>query len=159
MAKAAYDFEYFMPSKAVALPKQAPVLQVRKNEKKQQRSKMWRKVRLFFAVTAMLVLACGVLYTQSVVAELQNEIGVQSKLLAEENTAHRSLTAQLDGKVNLKTVEQQAAALGLIRMENSQKTYIRAQQENQIEVRQDGFAKLLENTRNSMMNMMDYLSP
>lgn len=159
MAKEAYDLNYFMPRHKAKAPSKRPVLRVQKNEKKQRRRKVWRAVKMFCATAVMLFLVCGVLYTQSTVAELQNSIGVANKDLAQENTERRNLTAQLDSKVNLKTVEQQAAMLGLIKMENSQKTYIRSQQENLIEVRTGKLDELLENTRNKMLNMMDYLNP
>lgn len=158
MASEAHKVEYAQPRRSVE-PSRKPVLQVKTNVKKQKRRERFRVAGMILCAAVMLFLICGVLYTQSTIAELQTSINTQNKQLAEVNTENRNLVSQLDSKVNLKTIEDQAASLGLVKMENSQKVYIRSHVENKIVVQENGLTKLLKKPWGTMLNAMDYLNP
>lgn len=146
MARTAHQLNYPAPRRSV-ISEEKPELRVTTNVRKRKRKERFKVLGIFMIAAVMLFLVCGMLYTQSTIAELQTSINLQNKELAEVNTENRNLTSQLDSKVNLKTIEQQAADLGLTKMENGQKIYIRSQAGNQIIVQPNGLSKMLNSAQ------------
>lgn len=154
MAKTAHQLNYPAPRRSV-VTEEKPELRVSINVKKRKRKERIKVFGIVITVAVMLFLICGMLYTQSTIAELQTNLNLQTKELAEVNTENRNLTSQLDSKVNLKTIEQQAADLGLVKMENGQKIYIRSQAGNQIIIQQNGLSKILSSAQDEISNVVE----
>lgn len=158
MANPAYDFTRFAPKTEAPARPQVRVVKPRRKTREKALAKL-RTVGTVLCVLAIVALACGVLQTQTTIAQLQTDIAEQNKLAVEEEALGAFLTYELDSQTNLKNVEKRAAELGLVKMEKSQVTYVQAEAQNQIEVNQNALTQWLHKLQSGTMNMVDFLNP
>lgn len=162
MAETAYNFEYFMPMEKQQRPeKKLKVVgpTAAKREKSARTLQIHKTLKIIFTALAIVVLICGVLYTQTNVAELQSDIDARRRELNDAQSYNTYLTFELEGMSNIRGIEQRAQELGLVRTNNNQITYVRVDEDSGIEVKENIFSALFEKTRTGLLNIADYISP
>lgn len=155
MANQAYDLERFAVRTEVPVKKKEVNVRVVKGNKKRKNTQL-RMIGMLLGVFVVIGLACGVLYTESRLAELKNGISKQERLLTDEISTYVYLTYEQDNKTNLKNVEQRALELGMRQIDKNQISYVQTAEDNQIEVYPSGVAKLFENTKAGALSIADY---
>lgn len=152
MAETAYDLRRFETQSN----KTAPRLRVVKRNKSERQKQMIRMVRILLG-TALLVLAIsGMLYTRASLTELQKDIATAQKALAEQESLNAYLNFSLDNQSSLRNIEDQAEGLGLFLPDSGQVTYFRVDEGAQIQVRENGLARILGQSRNGLLNIFGY---
>ena len=162
MADVAYEFERFAAKTKAPVQKSRLKVAVKENAvkvKNENRAQLMKTVRTLLAAMVVVVLVCGVLYTQTNISELQSQIDTQNQALLEEESLYAYLSFELESMTNVRNVEQRAAEMGLVEMNSSQITYVRVDDEAEIEVRQDPIDKLLSKAQTGFLTVMDYLNP
>ncbi len=157
MAEIAYQLERFAPRE------KEPPVRVRVAPKTRSRSKgarqILRMVRVLVCSLVMVVLVCGLLYTQASITELQGQISDQQKALTEEEALYNYLSYELEGVTNIRNVEQRAAELGLAKVNANQLSYVRVADGEKIEVKESGLDALLNKARTGLLNTAERLEP
>ena len=159
MANEAYDLSRFATSRTAPVQsKKQPKVRLVENRDRLRRTQQIKKAAaIMLSSVFLLALVAGVINTQTTITELQSSIATQNKLLSDEQALNVHLTFELDSKTNLKNIEERASQLGLVKLENSQKTYIRNLEENQIEVHPNGLMQMVEDARAGLESMLGHL--
>lgn len=155
MPEAAYELERFAPS----AKKQAPRIKVAKRSRVEKQSKSLRLLGNLFMATVVVVLACGVLYTQNNITELQTQIASQQKELVEQKAMYAYLNFELESMSNIKNIEKRAVELGMIKMDGSQMAYVQVEEGDSIQVKESGVDLFLSKARTGFLSVMDYVAP
>ena len=104
-------------------------------------------------------LVCSVLYSQATVTELTNKIDNSEIELSELKSEYDYLNGQVEMKTALSSVEEKATALGLVKLDNSQITYVYRGNTDEI-VRPD---TTLDSIRNNifggLMSFTQFITP
>lgn len=154
MPEVAYELERFAPRHAAA-----PRVKVAKKRRtKVRNSPLMRMLSVLFMAVCVVVLVCGVLYTQITLTELESQIEDQTTELTEEEAMYAYLSFELESMTNLNTVEMRAKELGLEKMKSSQITYIRVEESDAIEVKQSGPAEFWQGVQEWFWGVVDKLS-
>ena len=116
----AYDFELFEKKP----PKAQPSLNLIKNQKYKSRDRM----AAFKAVSAIAVVVsviCMMLYGRAELTELTKQVGDYNDSYQELSSEYTRLSAELEGKVSLRNVEETAKnELGLSKVQSYQVEYV-----------------------------------
>lgn len=150
----AYDLNKF----ANRSPERRMRVQKGEDKKAIRRFKL-KGVRTVMLICVMSFLLGSLLYSQSISNELTSKINDIEKTCAEAMSEHTYLANEMQMKTNISNIEQQAAALGLVKMDKSQITYITLAQENKIVRPENNLEKTSENLRSGLMSFMEYLAP
>ncbi|MDL2293909.1 hypothetical protein LJC60_04675, partial [Ruminococcaceae bacterium OttesenSCG-928-D13] len=153
MAEPAYDLERFAPAKQIPARPRVRVARGEKEAKTARRQQVMRMVRTMLGVAVMVALVCGVLYTQTQLAELSKNITSAKNELNEEKSLNAYLTFEMDNMTSQKNIEERAAALGLEKMDNGQVYYFRVEEGNGIQVRENPFARMLTNLQSGIAGL------
>lgn len=156
MAEIAYQLEHFAPREK---EQEAPRVRVSKRERSEATAQTLRMVRVLLVSVAFVVLVCGVLYTQAKVTELQGQITTKSKELVEAEALSAYLSYELEGMSNLRNIEEKAAELGLEKINANQIRYVRVDEGNTIEVKENPLFSLFGKAKTGLLNAMDTMSP
>lgn len=151
----AYQLERF----AAPERQQKPRVRVAKRRASRAASPVLRMVRILATAIVMVVLVGGVLYTQAAITELQGQIAAANNELVEETALHDYYTYKLESMTNIRNVEQRAAELGLVKINQNQQTYVRVADGDQIEVRENPLESLLNKARTGLLTAAEDLSP
>lgn len=156
MAQVAYELERFAPAKR---KHETPRVRVAKRQRSAQQKQFFKMLRTLLGVLFMLVLVCGVLYTQAMITELGGQINDKKQELKEEETLNVYLNFEMDNKTSLKNIEERAVEMGLSKMGNGQVTYFKVGESDGIQVRDNPFTQILQRTRDGLLSIWDYISP
>lgn len=160
MAQAAYDLERFATR---ARPANArPRMRVAKGEKAAKTARqqqVLRMVRILALVAVLVGLVCAVLYTQAQLTEVTHEITKKEAALNEEKSLNAWLTFELDNMTSLKNIEERAAELDLKKMDNGQINYFKVEDNNGIQVKESPIARMLQNARDGIQNIIEHIIP
>lgn len=138
----AYNFELFAPQPKAAPSR--PNIRVVPGKKKKMRQQTKTLTGALVTVFLIAVLGAFVVATYAKVGELQSNIDKQNVQLTNETATYSDLIFQLESKTNLNRVEEQALAMGLVKIDKSQITYVRVVDENRIEVQNGPLAAFIE---------------
>ena len=155
MAESAYNLEHFAPSRKAEKPR----VKVAKRKVSQRHLHRMKMVKTMLTVMLVVVLVFGVLYTHTTAAELQKEITVQEKQLKDEMALSAFLNNELENLSNLKYIEERAKQLGMQKVDHQRVTYIHVNDDNEIIIKESGFAEILEDARSGLLSVWDYVSP
>lgn len=156
MGESAYQLERFA---APAKQQQRPRVRVAERTKRAKASPVARMVRTMVTAVVLVVLIGGVLYTQATITELQGQISTRSKELVEEEALSAYLTYELEGMTNIRNVEQRARELGLAEINKNQQAYVRVEDGEQVEVKENALVTLFNKARTGLLSAADTLEP
>lgn len=158
MPQVAYDLERFAVREKET-PAKRPQVRIAKKERSRRRRQTMRTASVVFMVIVVLGLVCGVIYTQARVAELQSQIASEKNQLAEQQSLNAYLNFQMESSTNMGVVEERAIQLGMRRVDPSQITYIRVEDNTEVQVRESPLAGLFKKTRDGLLSIFDTLFP
>ena len=162
MAAPAYAFERFAPRPKVEPKKQPPALRVAPGNIRAKKALAQSRLRLFSVIVCAILfvgLTAALLQTQAGIASLQAQISAEEKKLVDQEALNVYLTYELEGKTNIKGIEQRAKELGLVKVEQDQIVYVQDDQENQITVQPSGLSSAFGSMRSGALSIIDYLQP
>ncbi len=143
-----YDFERFetrtSPSVRVVRGKK-PV------NKYADKMKWMSKVSVGAVVLAM---TCSLLYSQAQVTELTGDIQARRRDLESAKSTYNYLSSVMDERSSLNNLEAQAQALGLMKLERNQLTYVTLETESRIELPQSDAQRVLNGLNAKMLNVL-----
>ncbi|MBQ7860460.1 MAG: cell division protein FtsL [Faecalibacterium sp.] len=128
MQQAAYDFARFETANAAQKQKEkaAKLHAVQGGKKAPSRwHEVWLNLQAVVAVTLFLALAVGLLQSKVTITELTTEIQRTQTQLTTEQSTYNYLSSALNGKTSMANVEEVANRLGLMKLDDSQITYVR----------------------------------
>lgn len=155
MAEPAYELERFAPQPRRKIAR----VQVASPTENKRRQQFFKMARTLLGVMVLVMLVSAVLYTQATVTELQNQIAEQKQMLREEEALTAYLSFELDNKTSLKNLEESAGQMGLSRVESSQISYYRVDEATGIQVRENPFSRIINNTKNGFLSILEYITP
>lgn len=155
MAQPAYDLEHF----AVKSSRAAPRVRVAKREKTARQKQFAQMRRILLAVGLLVLMVWGVLYNNAQITEVQSDIKAADEQLAEENALNFYLSFELDNRISLNNMEEQAQELGLERVDEAGVSYFRVEEATGIQVRENIFSRLWNAARDGFLSILDYLTP
>ncbi len=156
MAETAYDLQRF--AKGETQKREKPKLRV--VQKGPSRAyKVLRAFRNWFVFCVFVCLVCSVLYTQTVVTELQTQISQRSNELVEEEALHAYLSFELESMTTPKAVEQRAGEMGLVPISSSQIAYVQVREDNEIEVAPGFLEEFSMDFDLGIKTVLDHLNP
>ena len=102
----------------------------------------------------LLAMTCSLLYSQAQVTELTGDIQAQQRELQAARSTYNYLSGVLDQRSSLNNLEAQAQALGLMKLERSQLTYITLETQSRIELPQSNARQLFSGLSDRLMNVI-----
>ncbi|MCI8622468.1 MAG: hypothetical protein HFG26_02250 [Provencibacterium sp.] len=115
----AYDLSLFE-----AKPKKAqPVMNVVKEPKYKKRDRMIA-VRIVSTVAVVVTITCVMLYSRAQLTELTDRVGTYQTEYQNLMSERTRLNAEIEGKVSLRSVEENAKLMGLDKMQAYQVEYV-----------------------------------
>ena len=116
-----------------ARPRRTVSVRVEENQNRKTRGSRKPLTFQVAAVALTLVLLAAVLYTQSLVAQTQNQLEVQTQIEKEQLAAYEDLMFRLESQVDMRTLDEQARLIGLMPARESQKVYVITDRQNEAE--------------------------
>lgn len=144
-----YDFERFQPRTT------APSVRVvRGTKKKNQYAAGMQWVMQIGVAAVCIAMVCSLLCSQAQVTELTGDIQAAQKELEAAKSTYTYLSGVMDEKSSLNNLEAQAQALGLMKMERSQLTYVTLETESRIELPQTNAQKMLNSVNQKLLSIL-----
>lgn len=129
MAQAAHDFSLFEENERPASKKKAQLRSVKGGAVRSEQLRRLRgNFRIVLAATLFLTLAVSLLQSKATLNELTTEIQRTQSQLTTEQSTNNYLNSELNGKTSMANVEEVANRLGLMKMDESQITYVRLEE-------------------------------
>ncbi len=126
MEQIAYDFARFEQTSKPAAKSKAKLRAVKGGKPKNSRlHEMLVNFRAVLAVTLFLGLAVGLLQSKVTITELTTEIQRTQSQLTTAQSTYNYLNSELNSRTSMANVEEVANRLGLMKLDDSQITYIR----------------------------------
>lgn len=158
MAAVAYDLDRFETRKRQE-PARKPRVRVSKVQRSKASGQVAKMLRVLLATTLMVLLVCGVLYTQTQVTELQSQIDKAGSTLDEEEALYAHLSFELQNMSTQRNIEQRAEELGLVKLNSNQIIYVKVDEGNQIEVKEKPFSGWFNKAETGLLSVLDHLNP
>lgn len=118
-----------------------------------------RTLKYVFTTLLLLGLACALLQSYATLNELNIRVQYTNQELSAAQSEYDYLASELSSKTNLKTVEETAAELGLMKRDESQVTYITLEKQSLISSPQSGTEKLLNFLQCMGSDILQALNP
>lgn len=118
-----------------------------------------RIVAAIMFVVIFVSLVCSVLYSQATVTELTNQIESSKTELSELKSEYDYLSGQLEMKTALSSVEERATALGLVKLDNSQITYVYRGNTDEIIRPDTTLDSIRNNIFSGLMSFTQFIAP
>ncbi len=138
------------------LPQKQPEkrIQVRKNSPQPSVS-VFKSVLL---AVASLFLLCAIINGKVETSKLYRESAVVDKQLANITSENARLETEYQGKTSIQAVENYAETkLGLVKLDESQREYIKIQKENVIEVVKNNDTNIFVSVKNWFTDVLEYI--
>ena len=159
MAETAYDLHRFAPRESKPdKQERKPKVRVAKSHSNTAKQ-VFKMVRTLLTVGLLVVLVCGVLYTQTTITELQSQVSQKEQDLVEQEALHAYLNFELESMTTPRAIEQRAAELGLVPMNSNQISYIQVEEGDQIQVRESTWAGVTHQMSTGVQAVADQLNP
>ncbi len=108
---------------------------------------------------SFFVAAFFLIKSEAQLTEYTQQIQVQNAALAVAKSEYSYLEATLNASINLEQVEKVAKELGLVKVDESQVTYIRIEDEAILEVSASKLEQFTENAQLLVSQLLEYLDP
>lgn len=148
MGQAAYNFEAFEVS-------EKPQTQLRAVKGGKHTHRVRRaKNRTLLCGIILVALVCGLLYSNVQKNELTTDIQRTQNLLAEAMSENDYLRSELESTTGMRNVEELATStLGLMKVDNSQITYVNLENESVIVTAENGFQRFFSGLQAGLMRI------
>lgn len=148
MGQPAYNFEAFEVSE-----KPQPQLRAVKGGKHARRVR-WAQTRMVFCGIIFVALVCGLLYSNVQKNELTTDIQTAQNALAEAMSENDYLRSELESTTGMRNVEELASGeLGLMKVDNSQITYVNLESESVIVTAENGIQRFFSGLQAGLMRI------
>lgn len=158
MAQTAHDFSLFEENTRTAPPKKAELRSVKGGaDHSAQLRQMMGSFRIVLAATLFLALAVSLLQSKATLNELTTEIQRTQTQLTTEQSTNNYLNSELNSKTNMANVEEVASRLGLMKLDESQITYVRLEEDSVLTRKESDVKKWTEFLYSGLLSLAEKL--
>lgn len=158
MAQAAHDFSLFEETGRTAPKKKAQLRPVRGGAvRSEQLRRLRSNFRVVLAATLFLTLAVSLLQSKATLNELTTEIQRTQSQLTTEQSTNNYLNSELNSKTSMANVEETANRLGLMKMDESQITYVRLEDSSVLTRRESDVKQWTEFLHSGLLSLAEKL--
>ncbi len=158
MAQTAHDFALFENApKTARKPKLQAVKGGAPKIKTNRLAQLWVNFRNALGLVLFLGLAVSLLQSKATLTELTTEIQREQTQLVAEQSTYNYLNNELNSKTSMANVEEVANRLGLMKLDDSQITYVRLEESSTLTRKESEVEKLSEFLYSGLLSLMDKL--
>ena len=156
MGQAAYDYNSAVRRRKAPQPQRKANLRVEKGGKERlsPRQAAARHVMHLVAVALLVGFAISLLWSESRLVELNDQIQDAKAQLVSEQSQYTYYNSTLNSKTNITSVEEAAGRLGLMEIDQSQITYIRLGESDSLERTQSAVRQWTDFIYNGAVNIL-----
>ena len=156
MGQAAYDYNSAVRRRKAPQPQRKANLRVEKGGKERlsPRQAAARHVMHLVAVALLVGFAISLLWSESKLVELNDQIQDAKAQLVSEQSQYTYYNSTLNSKTNITSVEEAAGRLGLRKIDQSQITYIRLGESDSLERTQSAVRQWTDFIYNGAVNIL-----
>ena len=156
MGQAAYDYNSAVRRRKAPQPQRKANLRVEKGGKNRlsPRQAAARHVMHLVAVALLVGFAISLLWSESKLVELNDQIQDAKAQRVSEQSQYTYYNSTLNSKTNITSVEEAAGRLGLMKIDQSQITYIRLGESDSLERTQSAVRQWTDFIYNGAVNIL-----
>lgn len=156
MGQAAYDYNTAVRRRKAPQPQRKANLRVEKGGKNRlsPRQAAARHAMHLVAVALLVGFAISLLWSESRLVELNDQIQDAKAQLVSEQSQDTYYNSTLNSKTNITSVEEAAGRLGLMKIDQSQITYIRLGESDSLERTQSAVRQWTDFIYNGAVNIL-----
>ena len=156
MGQAAYDYNSAVRRRKAPQPQRKANLRVEKGGKERlsPRQAAARHVMHLVTVALLVGFAISLLWSESKLVELNDQIQDAKAQLVSEQSQYTYYNSTLNSKTNITSVEEAAGRLGLMKIDQSQITYIRLGESDSLERTQSAVRQWTDFIYNGAVNIL-----
>ena len=156
MGQAAYDYNSAVRRRKAPQPQRKANLRVEKGGKERlsPRQAAARHLMHLVAVALLVGFAISLLWSESRLVELNDQIQDAKAQLVSEQSQYTYYNSTLNSKTNITSVEEAAGRLGLMKIDQSQITYIRLGESDSLERTQSAVRQWTDFIYNGAVNIL-----
>ena len=156
MGQAAYDYNSAVRRRKAPQPQRKANLRVEKGGKERlsPRQAAARHMMHLVAVALLVGFAISLLWSESRLVELNDQIQDAKAQLVSEQSQYTYYNSTLNSKTNITSVEEAAGRLGLMKIDQSQITYIRLGESDTLERTQSAVRQWTDFIYNGAVNIL-----
>ena len=156
MGQAAYDYNSAVRRRKAPQPQRKANLRVEKGGKERlsPRQAAARHMMHLVAVALLVGFAISLLWSESKLVELNDQIQDAKAQLVSEQSQYTYYNSTLNSKTNITSVEEAAGRLGLMKIDQSQITYIRLGESDSLERTQSAVRQWTDFIYNGAVNIL-----
>ena len=156
MGQAAYDYNTAVRRRKAPQPQRKANLRVEKGGKNRlsPRQAAARHAMHLVAVALLVGFAISLLWSESRLVELNDQIQDAKAQLVSEQSQYTYYNSTLNSKTNITSVEEAAGRLGLMKIDQSQITYIRLGESDSLERTQSAVRQWTDFNYNGAVNIL-----
>ena len=156
MGQAAYEYNSAVRRRKAPQPQRKANLRVEKGGKNRlsPRQAAARHVMHLVAVALLVGFAISLLWSESKLVELNDQIQDAKAQLVSEQSQYTYYNSTLNSKTNITSVEEAAGRLGLMKIDQSQITYIRLGESDSLERTQSAVRQWTDFIYNGAVNIL-----
>ena len=156
MGQAAYDYNSAVRRRKAPQPQRKANLRVEKGGKERlsPRQAAARHMMHLVAVALLVGFAISLLWSESRLVELNDQIQDAKAQLVSEQSQYTYCNSTLNSKTNITSVEEAAGRLGLMKIDQSQITYIRLGESDSLERTQSAVRQWTDFIYNGAVNIL-----
>ena len=156
----AYDFALFEPKRGTEKKTKAPLRAVQGGKKKESGLK---KILVNFsnilALAVFVALALLLIQSKATITELTTQQQRTQSAITDAQSNYNYLNSELNRRTNMASVEDIANRLGLMKMDDSQITYVRLEDSSELIAAQSPAKKWGDWIKAGMLSLMETLDP
>lgn len=158
MEQTAYDFARFEENRRPEQKNKARLRAVKGGKSKHSRlHELLANFRAVVAVTLFLALAVGLLQSKASITELTTEIQRTQNQLTTAQSTYNYLNSELNSRTSMANVEEAANRLGLMKLDDSQITYIRLDTSSVLTRKESDVKKWTELVYSGLLSLIEKL--
>ena len=156
MGQAAYDYNSAVRRRKAPQPQRKANLRVEKGGKERLSPRQAAARHMMHLVAAVLLVgfAISLLWSESKLVELNDQIQDAKAQLVSEQSQYTYYNSTLNSKTNITSVEEAAGRLGLMKIDQSQITYIRLGESDSLERTQSAVRQWTDFIYNGAVNIL-----
>mgnify|MGYP000899253421 FL=1 len=156
MGQAAYDYNSAVRRRKAPQPQRKANLRVEKGGKERlsPRQAAARHMMHLVAVALLVGFAISLLWSESKLVELNDQIQDAKAQLVSEQSQYTYYNSTLNSKTNITSVEEAVGRLGLMKIDQSQITYIRLGESDSLERTQSAVRQWTDFIYNGAVNIL-----
>ena len=156
MGQAAYDYNTTTRRRKAPQTQRKAPLRVEKGGRHglSPRQAMWNHLAHLVAAALLVGFAISLLWSESQLVELNDQIQDAKAQLVSEQSQYTYYNSTLNSKTNITSVEETAGRLGLMKIDQSQITYIRLGESDTLERTQSAVRQWTDFIYNGAVNIL-----